>query len=78
LDLPWAPTPLSERGERLRKLLGDWELRYILHVGGNQWYKSTPRSKRPGLPRRNSFSPANPSVLKCWTFCTGIRRSPGT
>ncbi|MEA3213384.1 MAG: hypothetical protein QOE70_6441 [Chthoniobacter sp.] len=40
LNLPYSPTPLPERRDRLAKLLGDPETRYLLHLGGNQWYKN--------------------------------------
>jgi len=40
LNRPFWSTPLPERRACLEKLLGDSATRYLLHVGGNQWYKN--------------------------------------
>jgi glycosyltransferase involved in cell wall biosynthesis len=40
LNYPYAPMPSAEARERIRKVLGKDPTSYILHVGGNQWYKN--------------------------------------
>lgn len=39
LNYPYTPLSHSEAAARVKSILGDGE-RYILHVGGNQWYKN--------------------------------------